>query len=243
MLLKTLKQSLINLIYPLVCVNCGCRLEPQTKPSHICQSCFALIKRNIPPFCVKCGRSLIDSGCASSIICSACKNKNYIFDRVWSACKYEDIIKELIHMFKYQRKIYVKDIFEELIKEFFDSFKMCFAEVDCIIPIPLSSARYREREFNQAQIFAETIGQILAKPVLVNILCRTKNTKPQAYLNEQQRQDNLNGCFTIRNFSQISQKNILLVDDVLTTGATASEAAKALKSFYVKKIIVFTLAS
>jgi len=243
MLLDTIRESVINIVYPLQCVCCGRTLLSNNNQKYICQCCFDQIKKNSPPFCMKCGRNLHYASLNSAILCKECNNRHYFFDQACSVCIYEGIIKDLILMFKYQRRVELKTIFEELMEDFFKTFHGTFSEIDYIIPIPLSPTKYREREFNQTHILAEITCKILKKSMLNNILYRTKNTKPQANLNEQQRTKNIQGCFKARNAEVINSKNVLLVDDVLTTGITVSEAAKILKINNAKDIFVFTLAN
>ena len=243
MLLDTVRESIINIVYPLQCVCCNRRILSNNGQKYICQGCFSQIKKNIPPFCIKCGRSLHYVSFGSTALCKECDDRHYSFYRAWSACRYEGIIKDLIHMFKYRHRIELRIIFEQLTEDFLKTFYSAFEKIDYIIPIPLSPTKYREREFNQTYILAEITSEALGKPVLTNVLFRTRNTKPQANLNEQQRIRNIQGCFETINTNIINSKKILLVDDVLTTGTTVSEAAKILKINSADNVDVFTLAS
>lgn len=108
-------------------------------------------------------------------------------------------------------------------------------EIDCIIPIPLHWTRYAKRGFNQAEIMANVLGQNLNKPVL-NILKRKKRTKYQSSLPVELRAENLKNAFNIISFDELKNKNILLVDDLCTTGATLQNAAKVLVKFNPKSI-------
>jgi ComF family protein len=235
-------ESIINIIYPPVCVGCNKPNHNSESNIYICNDCYWGIKRHVPPFCLKCGRGLSQIENIQSGICSTCLNRQYYFDEGWSICSYEGTIKELIHRFKYSQKVQYKTIFKELLVEFFKAFNI-LRDVDLIIPIPLHPARLREREYNQSQILASIVSEIINKPVCCDILIRRKNTKPQIDLNEKKRVKNISGCFAVKNPDRVLSKSILFIDDVFTTGITLSEAAKTIKEFRPKKICVLTLAS
>ncbi|MDD5351952.1 MAG: phosphoribosyltransferase family protein [Candidatus Omnitrophica bacterium] len=152
------------------------------------------------------------------------------------------MIKELIHRFKYNQKIQYKTIFKNLFEEFIATFNI-LRDVDLVIPVPLHPVRLREREYNQSQILACMISEIIKKPVAEDILVRIRNTKSQIDLDEKSRINNISGCFAVKDGIKIQSKSILLVDDVLTTGITLSEAAGALKELNPCKISALTLAS
>jgi ComF family protein len=115
--------------------------------------------------------------------------------------------------------------------------------VDFIVPIPLHPVRLREREYNQSQILSAIVSEIIKKPVCTDLLLRRKNTKPQIELDEKKRIKNISGCFAVKNHGQVESKSILLIDDVLTTGITLSEAARTIKQFNPRRIWALTLAS
>ena len=112
-----------------------------------------------------------------------------------------------------------------------------------IIPIPLHKDRERQRGFNQAELIGKIIGEILNLPAEKNILARHKKTESQAKMkNWEKRSENLADAFSLRSSEAIKNKNIILVDDVHTSGATISEAAKILKANGAKKIIALVIA-
>lgn len=239
---KGVIESVVNIIYPLICL--GCKRPNYNKENNIylCNHCYLGIKRHNPPFCLKCGRALSGIETIPGGVCYSCINRQYYFNQAWSVCSYEGLIKELIHNFKYNQKIQYKVIFEKLFDEFLKTFKV-LETIDLIIPIPLHPVRLREREYNQSQILASIIGKIIQKPTISEILERIRNTKPQIHLDEQTRIKNMQGCFRVKNATPLKSNHILLIDDVLTTGATLSEAAKVIKEFAPYKISVLTLAS
>lgn len=165
------------------------------------------------------------------------------FDRAFSPFLYEDTVRTLIHEFKYKRKDYLGEILANLMIDFIAEYSLPIDYLDLIIPIPLHKTKLREREFNQAQVLSEYIGKKFNKPVINNVLTRNRLTKTQTGMNNQERFLNAKGSFSLTDNFALEGKNILLVDDVLTTGATSSEASYVLKNAGANIVFVLTLAS
>jgi ComF family protein len=165
------------------------------------------------------------------------------FDRAFSPCVYEGVIKELIHAFKYQGKDYLGAVLSRLMVEFIEDYNVPVDLLDLIIPIPLHKTRLREREFNQAGILSNHIAHQFNKKVAHGILRRLRNTQTQTELETEQRLLNVKDSFAVTKSQDIKGKKILLIDDVLTTGATSSEAAYALKNAGANIVFVLTLAN
>ena len=146
-------------------------------------------------------------------------------------------------MFKYKDKDYLGFTLSKLMIEFIKDYNLPMEFVDLVIPIPLHKARLREREFNQAEILSNHIASEFNKRVLPDALMRLRNTKTQTELEISERFANVQGGFSAAKNEDIKGKNILLVDDVLTTGATSSEAARTLKNAGAHIVFVLTLAN
>ena len=125
---------------------------------------------------------------------------------------------------------------------FIREYRFDVARFDLIMPVPLSATRMRERGYNQARLLGAEIAAAFVIPLAGNHLARVRHTQPQALLDEKQRWTNIQGAFRIRNSTAVKGRSILLVDDLLTTGATASEAARALKDAGAGTVGVLTLA-
>jgi len=151
-------------------------------------------------------------------------------------------MRRLIHLLKYGNRTLLRHFFMKKMLSFFNSYRVNLDPADLIIPIPLHPARFRERGFNQAQILACLIAQKFNKPLATKHLLRKRHTRHQAVLTKKERWTNIEGAFTIKHSSSLKGKHILLVDDLLTTGATASEAAKMLKSAGAAKVGLLALA-
>jgi ComF family protein len=236
-------NGLVDIVYPKACVVCKIKLKNISCVDNIiCLNCWEKIKRNLPPFCHFCGRRLAANNFTKNI-CPACVKKELHFDRAFSPCIYEGIIKELIHEFKYKGKDYLGAVLSRLMTEFVREYNLPIDFIDFIIAVPLHKRRLREREFNQAQILSNRIADEFNKTVLNDRLIRLRYTKTQTELEIDERLLNVKDSFSVTKTQDLKGKNILLVDDVLTTAATCSEAAYALKNAGAGIVFVLTLAN
>ncbi len=126
--------------------------------------------------------------------------------------------------------------------EFIRDYRLPIEHLDFIIPVPLHKSRLRQREFNQAEILSRQIAQEFTKTVLTDNLTRIKPTRTQTELTFAQRCQNMEQSFSVPKPEIFKDTNLLLIDDVLTTGATATQAAKCLKASGAKKVLLLTLA-
>jgi len=241
-MLQGLLKGLKDLVYPNCCLACKNKIELNEKQDLICAGCWDKIEKNTPPFCAACGRHL-DSEAIRKNTCLSCLGEKFYFDRAFSPCIYTGTIKKLIHEFKYANKDYLSKPFGQLMNTFIRDYYLPVEQVDFIIPVPLHKSRQREREFNQAELLSQQVADEFNKKVLKGALMRSKATKTQTELTFQERRQNLQRSFTVTRPELIKDTNLLLIDDVLTTGATANEAAKSLKSAGAKIVLLLTLAN
>jgi ComF family protein len=148
----------------------------------------------------------------------------------------------MIHRFKYGQKTYLFKPFTQFIINFLQIYHFDIKQFDIIAPIPLFPSRLRERGYNQSQLLAEPISREYGIHLSLKNLIRIRNTEHQTFLTEKERWTNIQGAFRIINSAAFSGKNILIIDDLLTTGATASEAAGVLKNAGAETVGVLTLA-
>jgi len=235
-------KGLLDFVYPKVCLGCKNKLKVRADNTFICPDCWTKIKKNLPPFCHSCGRRLEKLAIAKNI-CPRCLKAKLHFDRAFSPCVYDGVVKELIHEFKYKGKDYLGPILSKLMIDFIKEYNLPMDCLDFIMPIPLHKTRLREREFNQAEILALAIAKEFNKLTLSDVLLRHRPTKTQTELQTHERLSNVSGSFSVNKFEDIIGKNILLVDDVLTTGSTSSEAALTLKEAGANIVFVLTLAN
>jgi ComF family protein len=155
---------------------------------------------------------------------------------------YDGAIKELIHLFKYKNKKCLYKPLAQTMVEFIKDYNLPIDNIDIVTPIPLYHTRLWEREYNQAELLARQISSSFGLNLSVGNLIRLRNTKPQSALNTKKRLNNLKGAFGVKSPEQFKEKTILIIDDLLTTGTTISEAALTLKQGGAKDIFVLTLA-
>jgi len=217
-----------------------------------CDDCFSVEPLGFTsPFCPACGRMFdrIPSLNTENHLCQTCIATPPLIHEVRAAFQYQGIIKEAIPLFKYQSKLSLARVFETYL---FDAFERFFgrADIDLILPIPLHVKKMKLRGFNQSFLLIRNFqkkyrsihGTTPCWQIDTGTLLRVKSTRPQTGFDIQQRQDNLKGAFVIKGKTSLSGKNILLVDDVYTTGATCKEATRLLLKSGANRVDVLVLA-
>jgi len=225
----------INLIYPLHCAYCKKRLNPLDSLG-VCPLCIAKIKKNPKPYCVSCGRSVV----RSPDLCPECRKARFSFKTAHSACIHEGILKELIHLFKYKGRLNLSNLLSGLMIDFIKENDYLLSGVDAVTFVPIQRRRIIKRGFNQSGILARDITKAFGLPLL-DILKKVRKTKPQNELSRDDRLNNLNGAIRVNSRGRINGLKILLIDDVMATGATLDESAKALLSGGAKEVRCLTL--
>jgi ComF family protein len=237
---RSWQKNFVNIVYPLSCFICKVELDPLTdKP--LCENCWNKIEYNPPPFCRRCGRHLPAKNQDYALLCQDCQKSVHFFQKARSVCIYEGITKECIHRFKYNQKLSLVKPFSTLMIEFARSF-LDMKKIDLIVPVPLHSVKLRQRQFNQAKLLAQPIAYAYSKKLVDKILIKIKRQPDQVTLSQAKRFKNVRGAFKVKRPQYIKDKNILLVDDVLTTGATANECARVLQEAKTNKVDVLVLA-
>ena len=230
--MKKILIFLIHLLFPRTCSCCGDNL-PATTDTNICDACFKTFPKNNGLKCVICSMPLHDGG----EHCYDCKHSKIYFNFLKTPYIYSGNIKNLIHKFKYSKEL-SKPMIDLVRKENWDK------EIDLIIPIPLHFIKKILRGYNQTYLLSQHICFNLNKPLNNRVLLRTKYTKPQFGLNRKNRNENLENSFSVnkKHLNELKGKNILLVDDIATTCATANICSKLLKEAGAKKVFVIAIA-
>lgn len=170
------------------------------------------------------------------------KDNTKYFDEHAYIFEYNSIIREKIIEYKFKNKPYLGKMFSEF---FVKNEKMCgfFEKYDIIIPVPMTNKKIKERGYNQTEIIAKIISQNITNITMQkNVLIKYKNNKVQSQLNKEQRQQNVQNVYELNNEEIIKNKNILILDDIYTTGATCNECAKTLRKAQPNKIGIITIA-
>ena len=241
-MLRRFLQSLTDVLYPKTCLACKSKVSKVTDEDLICEKCYSEIKINLPPFCCSCGRHL-EKNNLNKNICPACIRNRLHFDCAFSPCIYDGVTKKLIHEFKYKGKDKLGKPLSKIMINFIKEYSLPLNYLDFIIPMPLHKTKLREREFNQAEILSMHIAREFKKDSLSGVLLRHRQTKTQTELRNKERFLNVANSFSVDSRLSLKEKNLLLIDDVLTTGATSSEAALALKNAGAQTVFVLTLAN
>jgi competence protein ComFC len=230
MLIKTIYLNALNIFFPTKCVACG-------QYGHLlCLDCLKTVDKISTSTCFECGKIS-----KNGEYCQTCKKTNKpALNSILVACGYDSIpIKEIIHQLKYGGLTGLSEICGELIYERVQKVKLPHDFV--IIPVPLHKFRIRNRGFNQAELIAKYVSKRIGVHG-GDALKRVKNTKNQVGLSRKDRLINVEGVFDCIDVSLIKGQNVLLIDDVVTTGATLNECAKALKSAGAKRVDAAVLA-
>ena len=208
--------ELKDYIFPLFCLGCG------QEGLWLCPDCGGKILRASSGCPVCAARNL------SGLPCGRCRSA---LDQIKAIIFYQEdgLSGQAIKLFKYSYAEDIYVVFEKIIIEYLHLAKDSYKDIDCIVPVPLHPRRYAERGFNQAQIFAQTVAEILDKQLLGDLLLRSRYTAVQAKLTKSQRIKNIKDAFALKRDFSLKSLNILLVDDVFTTGATMQECARVLK--------------
>ena len=223
-------------LYPsnLKCICCG-RDLPTKQNVEICTSCLSEINFIVEEHsCWRCGAVITGQG----HFCTNCMSHSREFDICRSVAVYEGVVQQLIHGFKFGDKPYLSRTLGLLMA---DKIKKLGWQFDLIVPVPISVSRLKERGYNQSILLAQTIAKQLDMPVS-EVLSKVRDTHDQVGLNFSERQDNLKGSIVLNDKQEVFDKVVLLIDDVMTTGATANICAQVLKKAKAKRVLVFTFA-
>ena len=235
--MKKILNYFISFFFPKICSCCKQNLHANYT-GNICIKCLNGLPKNDGLKCSTC-----DVQIQSQKHCYDCShNKNY-FDLIKAPYKYEKSVKILIHNFKYSNRFFLAKDFSNAMADVI--FKNSLdKQTDIITPVPLFITRKILRGYNQAALIAKEISKKTNIQYSDKILTRKVYTKAQFLLNRKARQENLQQSFYINKkyIDKIKNKNILLVDDIVTTCATVNSCAKILKQEGAKKVFVISIA-
>ena len=223
---KFIKESLFPLSF--TCDSCGI----ETFDGNLCPDCLKEMTFNNKITCPVCGRKV-----ERQEICIECKAKPPLFEYGMSALIYDGTAIKLIHKFK-NGDAYLKEYFADLIVAKLD----VLVPIDYIAYVPMTKKAERKRGYNQAKLLAESISKRINVPVC-DAIEKVKDTTAQKSLSGKDREKNLKNSFKAKSKNALLDKNVLLIDDILTTGATADAVSSALFKAGAMKVFLATIAS
>lgn len=230
-------KNLRDLVYPPACGGCGRRIADH---GGLCASCWSSVPFIERPFCEVLGLPFAHDPGAGALSAEAIANPP-VFDRLRSVALHEGIARDFVHRLKYRDQADLAPIMAAWM------MRAATREVDAsdvIVAVPLHRTRLAQRKFNQSAELARHLARLSGKPFLARALVRNKRTSQQVGLTARARQDNVRGAFAVGSgqASHVFGAHIVLVDDVYTTGATVSAAARTLKRAGAGEITVLTFA-
>lgn len=228
--------SLLDWIYPPKCISCGMIFAPvHGEPTQwICENCEPLLEPIPDPVCPICGYPTTEG-----FDCPSCKNKKMHYDIHRAAFVYDGVLRDLLHDIKFRSKRRTAQGLGAVLAETIINWNI---NGDLIIPIPLHPSKKRSRGFNQASVLALPFSKSLKIPMADNMIKRVKRTAPQSNLTPIAREQNLQNAFSLntRKYNP-RNKQIILIDDIYTSGATMNACTKILKDHGADKIICISL--
>ncbi len=231
-LVSDIWQGIVDLVYPPKCLVCG-----DMQASYLCAECEAKINMLDGTACPKCALPRLES-----LRCPKCAEQEFSFDSAMSVGIYEDVLKDAVHQMKYSGHRVMAPVLARLMLQALRGKHWVTGRCGCIVAVPMHPAKERQRGFNQSELIAKEVGRVLALPVLTGVLVRSKSGVAQVGLSLERRMENVIGAFSVKRRDAVDGRNVMLIDDVLTTGSTAESAAFALREAGAKEVHVVTVA-
>jgi ComF family protein len=227
----------LDLFFPPQCLSCEALV-----PTHgtLCLSCWQKMQFIADPICTCCGHPF-EYAMGESVLCGNCMRARPVYARARSVFRYDDMSRALVLKLKYHDQLQLAPVYGVWLAK---AGRELIEASDVIIPVPLYYWRFVGRRYNQAALLAQALAKKTGQPVLLDAIRRLRATESQSGLTFAQRRDNVKGAFAANEkyISAIKGKSILLIDDVMTTGATLGQCAKTLLDAGAVSVNVLTLA-
>ena len=242
--LRAMGEAFASLVFPAPCRICAQMLDTGNR-IPFCHACVAALSLTLPePLCARCGRPIVSSAVMTGItspLCHLCRLGAYDFDFVRSFGAYTSPMARAILMLKYGEITPLGGWFAKRLARVAARFAGEFA-VDVVVPVPLHASRLRERGYNQAELIARPLARILDIPFRSYLLVRTRPRPDKLRLTRRERWETVRGAYATREGAQVDKLRVLLVDDVLTTGATLDACSRALRGAGAVRVVGLTVA-
>lgn len=241
-LLAKLSGALASVIFPSDCRICESLLTTASR-LPVCEGCLASFRRNPLEICDVCGVpwGVPDESDEEFAICPDCREQKYGFERARSYGQYQGALVRAILLLKYERIEPLGRWFAERLLEVMRADeKRLWA--DMVVPVPLHRQRKKERGFNQVELFARPLAKRLGIPYRPVLLMRTRPRPEKHLLDYQERWESVRGAFALKQGGRVDNSRVLLLDDVMTTGATLDACSRALADAGASSVIALTVA-
>jgi competence protein ComFC len=235
-------HAIISIFFPAGCRICD-RLLATASRIPICEECLYSFERLPAIVCETCGRPLpgLAERVSRPLLCPACQDKTYAFERARSFAVYKDALVKGILLLKFEQIVPLGAWFADRLADVVTNERDTLA-ADVVVPVPLHRERERERGYNQAALISKPLSRSLRLPHKAVLLMRTRARPDKRILSLEERWESVRGAFATRPGSQVDNLRVLLVDDVLTTGATLDACARALRDAGAKSVLGLTVA-
>lgn len=235
----SMSPALLDMLYSRSCEGCGMSMTDEA--GCLCWDCQTQVRLVQVPFCDRCGDPV--PGLVSDVFeCAWCRKAEPAFDWARSAVRYDGAVRHLIWNLKYNTGLWVLDTLAEWLVALWKNAPPSLQQADWMTAVPLYARRQRERGYNQAALLAQRLARLVGIRFRGGVLRRSRSTVSQTRLTAAQRLHNVRGVFSVPWPRRVQGARIVLVDDVMTTGATVNECARALRAAGAAAVMVLTVA-
>lgn len=218
-----------DLLFPMYCLSCGRSIS--NRNNCVCDSCFSKISPVIDG-CEYCSGRIIDGRC------SVCSDRMWYIEKNICIAEYSGVMKEIIKHYKFHKR---KRIYNKFTSQIFDAVKHSGIQFDLIVPVPMNKKKKWERGFNQSELLARSVAKFYGKQYS-SVLKEKNSTGSQKEMGYRERFLHILDRYEVTDRAAVSGRNVLLLDDVLTTGATINECARILKNAGALRVYSVTMA-
>ena len=228
-------RAVVDGVLPPRCLSCG---EIVEQPDALCSRCWSGITFFAPPWCVLCGLPF-PHPMGEDAVCGDCARERPIWDQARAVLRYDKNSRRLLLGFKHGDHTHSAAAFGQWMQR---AGADVLARADLLVPVPLHWTRLFQRRYNQAALLAQAVHAAGGPEVAADWLVRRRRTPVQGHLGPAARERNVRGAFAMRSRRSVAGKHLVVVDDVMTTGATVEECARVLRRAGALSISVLTLA-